>query len=106
MSWMTYQRMRERNNLLFRKPEGDRDPYWRDEAAPPPGAFPHSAPSWWLLVGDMNRMERDYLEPVYPPPSFARLLPGSDPAAECAEATGVDVEVVRTVLRYVFCEQP
>ena len=36
--WMTYQRMRSRNGLLHRKPDDDRDPYWRgDQHQMPPG---------------------------------------------------------------------
>jgi hypothetical protein len=100
--WMTYQRMRHRNNLLYRKPAGDRDPYWH------PGS--NVLPSYVeadqrMLIGDLNRMEQDYLDPQYPEPPFARRPEGSDPSAEVAKATGVDIETVRKVLRHVFMEQ-
>jgi hypothetical protein len=55
-----------------------------------------------LLIGDLNRMERDYLNPVYPEPPWAGRAGRSDPTAEVADATGVDDETVRKVLRYVF----
>ena len=99
--WMTYQRMRNRNGLMHRKPDDDPDPYWRT-GLPPLAA---TAPSGYNLIGDMNRMEQDYLEPVYPEPPLARRPGGSSPAEECAAATGVDAETVRKVLRYVFLEQ-
>jgi hypothetical protein len=94
--WMTYQRMRSRNNLMYRKPDDDPDPYWRADA---PNDFAAS-----ILVGDLNRMERDYLNPVYPEPPWAGRAGRSDPSAQVADATGVDVEVVRKVLRCVFLE--
>lgn len=62
-------------------------------------------PSWHLLVGDLNRMEGDYLAPVYPQDvseHAARRPRGSSPAEECAEATGVDIDTVRRVLLHVF----
>jgi hypothetical protein len=98
--WMSYQRMRTRNALMYRKPADDPDPYWRQGNLP---SHPNAAN--WGLVGDLNRMERDYLNPVYPEPPWATREPGSDPLAEVATATGVDVETVRRVLRYVFMEQ-
>lgn len=99
--WMTYQRVRERNDLLPRKPDNDPDPYERDAAV-----IARHEPRWAMLTGDLNRMERDYLAPQYPAAPFAELPAGSDPAAECARATGVDIETVRVVLRYVFQQQP
>jgi hypothetical protein len=100
---MTYQRVRERNGLLPRKPIDDPDPYWRQ--LPDAGAAARQ-PTWVMLVGDLDRMERDYLTPEYPHRPFAERHQGSDPAAECARAVGVDVAVVRQVLAYVFCQQP
>lgn len=98
--WMTFQRMRSRNNLMHRKPGDDPDPYWR-------GVEPRTLQSEKrLLVGDLNRMERDYLNPAYPEPPWATREPGSDPLSQVAAATGVDIEDVRRVLRYVFLEQP
>jgi hypothetical protein len=100
--WMTYQRVRARNHLLPRKPLDDPDPYWRQL---PEGAAAQQ-PSWFLLVGDLDRMERDYLTPEYPRRPFAERPEGSDPAAECARSVGVDVDVVKRVLAYVFRQQP
>jgi hypothetical protein len=100
--WMTYQRVRARNDLLPRKPHTDPDPYWRQL---PDGAAGRQV-SWSLLVGDLDRMERDYLTPEYPQRPFAERPDGSDPAAECALAVGVDVEIVRRVLEHVFHRQP
>lgn len=88
---MTYQRMRNRNGLMFRKPDDDPDPYWRSDA---PGA-PQATTASWVLIGDLNRMERDYLA------TEERSL-----AVQCSEATGIDQETVQKVLRYVFLEQP
>lgn len=100
--WMTYQRMRHRNGLL-RKPPGDEDPYWRpDSIGTRDGPLDADRAR---IAGELNRMERDYLNPVYPEPPWATREPGSDPLAEVATATGVDVETVRRVLRYVFMEQ-
>lgn len=100
---MTYQRVRERNGLLPRKPLDDPDPYWRE--IPDTGAATRQ-PNWSMLVGDLDRMERDYLTPEYPQRPFAERPDGSDPAAECARAVGVDVEIVRRVLAHVFREEP
>lgn len=61
--------------------------------------------NWGLVCGDLNRMETDYLDPVYPEPPCATRPEGSDPATQVATATGVDIETVRAVLRYVFLEQ-
>lgn len=94
--WMDYQRMRTRNGLMFRKPDDDPDPYWRVPNLPMPE---HVSP---MLVGDLNRMERDYLNPVYPEPPWATREPDSDPSAQVAAATGIDIETVRAVLRAVF----
>lgn len=94
---MDYDRMRTRNGLMFRKPDEDPDPYWRNGL--PPGAF--DAVNWFCLVGDMNRMERDYLNPDYPRHRAAN----SDPASVTAAATGVPVEMVRKVLAHVFLGQ-
>jgi hypothetical protein len=100
--WMTYQRVRDRNGLLPRKPLDDPDPYWREY---PSRLAELARPSWPLLVGDLDRMERDYLDPVYPAPPFAQAPEGSDPAAEVTQETGIEIETVRAVLRYVFREQ-
>jgi hypothetical protein len=100
--WMTYGRLRSRNNLQ-RKPDDDPDPYWRDQSK---HSYASGNPVRALLAGELNRMERDYLDPQYPEPPFAARSPGSDPLTECATATGVDREVVRRVLRHVFRESP
>lgn len=84
---MTYQRFRERNNLKWR---------------PGPGESLYSKD---ILVGDLNRMEKDYLDPEYPVPPGAIREPGSSPSEQVAEATGVAIEDVRKVLQYVFLEQ-
>ena len=81
--------MRNRNGLMHRKPDDDPDPYWR--ALP---AHVHD-PSAWTLIGDLNRMERDYL-----------MTEDRSLTVQCAEATGVDPETIQKVLRYVFLEQP
>ncbi len=91
---MTYQRMRARNHILKRKPSGDRDPYWRDGSR-----FPGPS-DLGVLIGDLNRMEQDYLDPP-----FEWTDGAGSPAERCATETGVDVETVRKVLRYVFMEQ-
>jgi hypothetical protein len=80
---------------MYRKPDDDPDPYFRD------GTMTNNS----LLIGDLNRMERDYLNPVYPEPPRAIRENGSDPSSQVAAATGVDVEIVRKVLRYMFLEQ-
>jgi hypothetical protein len=80
--WMTYQRVRDRNGL-------------RED----------SVLVNVRLVADLDRMERDYLAPVYPRPPFARREDGSDPVTEVSDATGVDTLTVRKVLRYIFKEQ-
>jgi hypothetical protein len=95
--WMTYQRMRERNGVTWRASPDRENPY------PDPDCMDSARQH--LICGDMNRMERDYLNPVYPEPPWATRTPGSDPAAECAARTGVDIEDVRAVLHYVFMEQ-
>ena len=90
---MSYQRMRSRNGLMHRKPDDDPDPYWRGELA---RELTGAKPSAWTLVGDLNRMERDYLKEDDP----AGGLSG-----QVARATGVRDDHVRRVLRYVFFEQ-
>lgn len=102
---MTYQRMRSRNGLLFRKPVDDPDPYWR---VPPPDAVGPTVQekAMLMLVGDMNRMERDYLNPVYPEKPWVTREPGSDPLSQVVAATGVDEESVLKVLYYMFYGQP
>jgi hypothetical protein len=86
--WMTYQRVRLRNNAIDRTTS-----YVGDYKSV-------------LINGDLNRMEKDYLDPEYPQPPFAIRPEGSSPAEMCAAATGVDIDTVRKVLRYVFLEQP
>lgn len=102
--WMTYQRARARAQFR-RKPLDDPDPYFRD--ADNPQRCPHCGMEHTptLGEGDFNRMERDYLNPVYPQPPWALREPGSDPLSQVVEATGVDVETVRRVLGFVFLEQ-
>ncbi len=90
--WMTYGRVRNRNHLP--RPQHPEDPYSTGEQY----GRAH------LIAGDLNRMERDYLDPTYPQPPWATRPEGSDPSAECAAATGLDVETVRKVLSYVFRE--
>src|SRR5947209_3654850 len=121
--WMSYQRMRNRNNLMYRKPDDDRDPYWRIGNVPPwegevvgidrlpEGKRPslHAVENHGLLIGDLNRMERDYLGG---PNAGAGIgsrdvnATGESLSHEVAAATGVDIETVKRVLRYVFLEQP
>lgn len=86
--WMPYSRFRARNGLL---PRVGYD-YSVD----------HGYRSAAVLIGDLDRMERDYLDPVYPEPPFATRPEASDPLSEVARATGVDRETVREVLRCVF----
>lgn len=93
--WMTYGRVRDRNHLK-RKSDDDPDPYWREGE----GYEAMRA----LIAGDLNRMERDYLDPKYPAYPYATRPEGSDPAAECSARTGVGIEDVRAVLHYVFRE--
>jgi hypothetical protein len=93
--WMDYQRVRARNGLGERKPPSDPDPYPRSTEG-------GTREDLLILVGDLNRMERDYLDPKYPEPPWAGRPNRSDPATVCADATGVDVETVRKVLRHVF----
>lgn len=97
-SWMSYSRFRARNGLRWRPADDAASPY-------PPAAEPWRPVGWVGLVGDLNRMERDYLSPAYPEPPLAQRVPGSDPASECAAAIGVDVAIVRRVLAYVFLGQ-
>jgi hypothetical protein len=87
--WMPYGRVRHRNHIEERY-EG---------FYPPPIVSAARNISYALIVGDLNRMEADYLEP-----GDRWTQAGPSPAEECAEATGVDVETVRKVLRYVFLE--
>lgn len=93
---MTYQRMRSRNGILRRKPDDDPDPYFRGDLADS---------RYGALIGDLNRMERDYLNPAYPERPFAQREHASDPLSQVSAATGVDIEDARRVLRYVFMEQ-
>lgn len=95
-NWMTYQRVRNRNALLPRRSQ-------REGFYPRAGDCRDGAVT---IVGDLNRMEQDYLAPEYPEPPYALRVKGSDPATECSVAIGVPVDVVRAVLRYVFLEQP
>lgn len=94
--WMPYSRMRERNNLSDR---------FEDFYPVHNRAKPEPRLSWHLLSGDLNRMEADYLNSQYPQPPYATRSEGSDPSSVVAQATGVDIETVRKVLRFVFLEQ-
>ena len=85
---MTYQRMRNRSNLMHRKPAGSQDPYWRDE-----GDLVGVSCNPQLLIGDLNRMEEDYVDPE------------GQLAAEVAAATGLNLEQVIQVMRYVLFVQ-
>lgn len=103
--WMTYTRMRSRNGLLIgrggaslRTPE-DQTPYSLTPDTLPKDINLHT------LVGDINRMERDYTDPQYPGPGWGQRYPDSDPSAEVARATGVPVDDVRKVMCHVFFEQ-
>lgn len=91
--YMPYQRMRSRNRLMFRKPAGDSDPYWRSNA--PYDDYPRDL---YCLIGDMNRMEQDYLGTSTCANPMGLL-------EEVVEKTGVDRESVLKVLRYVLMEQ-
>jgi len=101
--YMSYQRMRNRNGLMERKPDDDPDPYWRVPNLP---MAEHVSP---MLVGDLNRMERDYLgtwpETASHPQREVRDGTGRCLSNEVSEATGVEIEDVKRVLRYVFMEQ-
>lgn len=92
---MDYQRVRARNGLHERKPLSDPDPYPRTTDG-------GTRQELMALVGDLNRMERDYLCPVYPEPPWALRPERSDPATKCADDLGMDVDAVRKVLEYVF----
>lgn len=96
--WMTYQRMRGRNGGVFRRPD-DQTPYPSAQECER-----RADVRWYTLTGDLNRMERGYTAPERPEVGVGATLEHS-PLHECAKATGVDVETVRTVLRYVFLEQ-
>lgn len=97
--FMTYRRAMGRNGIGMRKPEEDTDPYFRVETTDLPAAV-----NVYGLVGDLGRMERDYLCPErFPYPNSAIA---HSPLYQAAEATGVDVETIRRVLTYVFTEQP
>lgn len=74
--WMTYQRFRHRNRAAAD-----------------------------MSVLDLDRMERDYLNPAYPVAPYATRPAGSSPSEEAARALGMTVEDVRRVLGYVFHEQ-
>jgi len=95
---MTYSRMRDRNGLTHRPPF-DEDPYLRsEEQRTRLGVYSNvSLP----LLGDLNRMERGYLAPEVPGAGVGERFE-TNPAAEVAAATGLDVETVQTVLRHVF----
>lgn len=80
--------MRRRSGLMWRKPPADPDPYWRDHDDLR-GVICNPA----LVVGDLNRMERDYVDPE------GRL------PRETAEALGLDVDTVVRVMRHVLFEQ-
>lgn len=96
--------MRTRNGMMHRKPDDDPDPYWRGALDGSWGSLKE------MLVGDWNRMERDYLgtwpETSTHPHSDVRAGTGRCLSDEVAQETGVDVETVKKVLRYVFLEQP
>lgn len=97
--WMTYKRMRDRNGIGWHTDAEDYEPY-------PPAAVveTHRDPSWYMVVGDLNRMEAGYLEPEREGVACGGLLDHS-PLHEAAKATGVEIEAVRRVLAYVFREQ-
>jgi hypothetical protein len=89
--WMPYDRVRDRNGLSWRP---------TDEGQPYPGPLsPQIREGLHGLVGDLNRMERDYLAP---PDAIARTSGDLDPSTACSRATGVPVETVRVVLAHVF----
>ena len=108
--YMYYSRMRERNGIAQR-PEGlldsthtERvDPYAID--APIPLRTVGS-----VLIGDINRMERDYLGlndwVNRHPETHQRYLDAPpDPGEEIAQLTGVPLEDVRAVLYCLFTGQ-
>ena len=82
--WMPYRRVRLRNGLV----DDELSELRTDRQK--------------LITMDLDRMERDYLLPVYPRPPFATRLPGSDPTAVLARRSGVDEDTVRRVLREFF----
>lgn len=98
---MTYQRMRGRNGGVFRR-EGDPMPYPSAEEVEERGQL---RLNWYSLVGDLNRMERGYTDPEVDDGRNVGARIWHSPLHEAATATGVDVETVRKVLRYVFLEQ-
>jgi hypothetical protein len=110
--WMSYQRMRSRNGLMYRKPDDDRDPYWRgrlaDVAPMHAGESDREKSRIEMLVGDINRMERDYLGGPHAGAGIGSRdvnVTGESLSDEVAAHTGVDIETVKKVLRYVFLEQ-
>jgi hypothetical protein len=94
---MSYRRALARNGLTWQPDPGQVHPYLPEGFAAPT--------SLWLLVGDLRRMERDYLDPEYPVAPWAIRPGGSDPTAQLARMTGVDEDSVRKVLRALFLEQ-
>lgn len=97
--WMSYRRARNRNGLGWRPESVDGQPY------PPPAVVDaHRDPNWYLIVGDLNRMETGYLAPEVEGAGCGARLEDS-PLHQTARETGVDVETVRRVLAFVFRDQ-
>lgn len=94
--WMPYSRVRARNAIDWRPNRPDDTPYPPDDAV-----SPFWAPSWYLIVGDLNRMETGYIAPETPGVNVGARLEDS-PLHRTARETGVDIETVRKVLAYVF----
>lgn len=81
---------------------------------PDPGATDHlrvepsGGPHLLVDVADWLSPEDAAYDTAQTPPHPIRRVwrdPDSDPAAKCARATGVPVEVIRRVLRFVFLEE-
>lgn len=101
--WMTYRRIRERDGVNARKPDDDPDPYYRRTEDIPRGQYVR--PDKLMLNGDLNRMERGYIAPEVDDGRNVGASLDNSPLHDAAEKTGVDIETVRKVLRYVFLEQ-
>lgn len=97
--YMTYQRFRHRNGLMFRVPD-EASPYgWEllseeQKQRFDPSAKPNA--NLHILVGDLNRMERDYL---------GKSHWGDWLLLDVAKKADVSPETVQKVLRAVFFEQ-
>lgn len=106
--YMYYFRMRERNSIAMR-PEGLLDNPERVDPYNIEVPELHGIPP--TLIGDINRMERDYLglnDWVNRDPETKKRYLNSppDPGEEIAQMTGVALEDVRAVLYCLFTGEP